>query len=309
MAKDYYDLLGVSKDASLDEIKKAYRRLAKKYHPDRNPGDSEAEKMFKDISEAYAVLSNKEKRAQYNRFGDAKFHQTFSREDIFSGVNLDDIFSEFGFGGDVFSQIFGFGRPGSHIRFETRGGPGFGFEGFGGAAGPMKGQDYEAHVTIPFREAINGGERVLTLRTESGEKRLTVRIPAGVDTGQKLRLRGKGGPGASGGPPGDVYIVVTVAEDPVFKRDGADLIVEARVPYSTLILGGTITVPTLEGDKSVRVAPGADPGRRIRIKGAGAPKVKGGGKGDLYVKLKVAVPQTPSDEQKHLAEELIKAGL
>ncbi|MGK7344808.1 MAG: DnaJ C-terminal domain-containing protein [Candidatus Nitrospinota bacterium M3_3B_026] len=306
MAKDYYDILGVDRNATVEQIKKAYKNLAKRYHPDRNPDDKQAEEKFKEISEAYAVLSDKEKRAQYDRFGHAKFRQAYSQEDIFSGVNPDDIFREFGFGGDILSQMFGFRTAGGpRVRFEQGG---FGFEPFGAGRGPMAGRDYETSLTVSFDEAMKGAERALTLNTESGPRHVTVRIPRGISTGKKLRLKGEGGPGPGGGPPGDLYIKATVAEDPVFKRDGDDLVVEAPVAYSTLILGGTASVPTLEGEKTIRIPPASDPSKRIRIKGAGAPKLKGG-RGDLYVKLKVTVPPEPTEKQKSLASELLKTGL
>lgn len=306
MVKDYYEILGVDRSATVEQIKKAYKNLAKRYHPDRNPDDKEAEEKFKEISEAYAVLSDKEKRAQYDRFGHAKFRQAYSREDIFSGVNMEDIFREFGLGGDIFNQIFGFRTAGGpRVRFE-RGG--FGFEPFGAGRGPARGQDYETSLTISFMEAMKGSERALTLNTESGLRRVTVKIPPGIKTGKKLRLKGEGGLGPGGGARGDLYIKVTVAEDPVFKRDGDDLVVEAKVAYSTLILGGTVSVPTLEGERAIRIPPASDPSKRIRIKGAGAPKLKGG-RGDLYVKLRVMVPPAPTEKQKDLASELLKTGL
>lgn len=309
MPEDYYDLLGIGKDASDSEIKKAYRKLAKKYHPDKNPDDKQAETMFKKISEAYAVLSDDKKRAQYDRFGHDKFRQKFSNEDIFGG-SAKDIFREFGFGDDLFSQVFRGGGRGGRVRFETSGmGGGFGFNDIFGQSSPVRGQDMTTGMTVSFREAIDGGERNISVQTAGGIKTLTVKIPPGIETGKKLRIKGAGAPGTQGGPPGDVYIKITVADDPVFKREGADLFVEAPVHYSTLILGGSITVPTLNGERNLKISQGADPNKKMRIKGAGAPKLRGHGKGDLYVTLKISVPSRITKNQKELASKLAKAGL
>jgi len=311
MQEDYYDLLKIAKDASDSEIKKAYRKLAKKYHPDKNPDDKQSETMFKKISEAYAVLSDSKKRAQYDRFGHDKFRQKFSYEDIFGG-GAKDVFREFGFGDDVFSQIFRGG--GGRVRFETSGmggggGAGFGFNDIFGQSGSARGQDMSAAMTISFREAVGGAERNISIQTGAGAKTLTVKIPPGIQTGKKLRIKGAGAPGARGGPPGDVYIEISVADDPVFKREGADLFVNAPVNYSTLILGGSITVPTIHGERNLKIHKGADPGKKMRIKGAGAPKLRGHGKGDLYVMLKINVPSKITKNQKELASKLAEAGL
>lgn len=311
MAKDYYEILGVPRDATADQLKKTYRKLAKQWHPDRNPGDKGvAETKFKEISEAYAVLSDKDKRAKYDRFGHDKFHQTYSNEDIFSGANFQDILRDMGLGGDVFSTFFGGGR-GGRVRFETSGagmGGDFDFSRFGAAGQVMNGQDYETEVTISFREAITGCERSLNLQTEQGVSHVTVKIPEGVESGKKLRVKGKGGKAGRGGQPGDVYILVHVADDPVFKREGFDIHVEAQVMYSTLILGGSLPAPTLSGERLIKIHPGSNPSRLIRMKGAGAPKPKGG-HGDLFIKLKVITPENPTEDQKKLARELAKAGL
>lgn len=309
MSVDYYETLGVSRDASKADIKKAYRKLAKQWHPDKNPGDTEAEAKFKQISEAYAVLSDDKKRAQYDQFGHDRFQQRYSYEDIFRGSDIKDIFREFGFGDDMFSQIFGMGGGRGRVHF---GGAPFGFDDFfggGASGGHMSGQDYTTKMTIPFREAIKGSERTITLQTQGGAKRLNVKIPAGIEPGKKLRIKGSGGPGVGGAPPGDVYIEIDVAADPVFRREGADIFVDAPVRYSTLLLGGSVTVTTLDGEKNIKVAPGSDPARKIRIKGAGAPRLRGGGTGDLYVSLKVAVPSQITADQQELARELDKKGL
>lgn len=317
MAKDYYEMLGVSRSATEDQIKKAYRKLAKQYHPDKNPGNKDAEAKFKEISEAYAVLNDKDKRTRYDRYGYDRFHQTYSQEDIFNGVNMNEMFGNFGFREEIFNTIFGKGRGGSRVRVETFGGDesgggfeGFGFDNFGQRGASGKGQDVETSLTISFREAMSGCEKTFTLRSgSSGPTPLTVKIPAGIVSDKKLRLSGKGLPGAYGRPPGDVYITIIVAEDPVFKREGDDLLVDAFVPYSTLILGGTAAVRTLEGERRIKIHPGADPSKRIRIKGSGAPHLKGGGRGDLYVQIKVLPPLRPTEEQKRIAQQMAAAGL
>jgi curved DNA-binding protein len=311
MAKDYYELLGVPRDATADQLKKAYRKLAKQWHPDRNPGDKgSAETKFKEISEAYAVLSDKDKRAKYDRFGHDKFHQTYSNEDIFSGANFQDILRDMGIGGDIFSNLFGGGR-GGRMRFETSGGGmggDFDFGRFGGGGQAVNGQDYETEVAISFHESIAGCERPLNLQTGQGPLHVTVKIPEGVESGKKLRVKGKGGKSGRGGQPGDLYITVLVADDPVFKREGFDIHVEAPVRYSTLILGGSLPAPTLSGERLIKIHPGSDPSKLIRMKGAGVPKPKGG-HGDLFIKLKVHAPDSPTEEQKKLARELAEEGL
>jgi len=309
MHEDYYDLLKIDKNASDSEIKKAYRKLAKKYHPDKNPDDKQAETMFKKISEAYAVLSDSKKRAQYDQFGHDKFRQKFTYDDIFGG-GARDVFREFGFGDDIFSQIFRGGGKRGRVRFETSGmGGGAGFGDIFGQSGPARGQDMSTGMTVSFREAIDGGERNISIQAAAGAKTLSVKIPPGIETGKKLRIKGAGAPGVNGGPPGDVYIEIKVADDPVFKRVGADLFVDAQVSYSALILGGSITVPTLHGERDLKIGQGADPGKKMRIKGAGAPKLRGHGKGDLYVTLKINIPSKMTKKQKELASKLAEAGL
>lgn len=311
MAKDYYELLGVERTADEKEIKKAYRKLAHKYHPDTNQDDKGAEERFKEISEAYAVLSNKEKRKAYDQFGYDRFRQTYSTEDIFGQGNAEDIFSEFGLGGDLFSVLFGGkGGKGSFaggrgVRFES-GGRGASFGGFGQ---PAKGNDINTKMTISFYESVKGGKREIRLDGGNGEQRISVTIPAGIENGKKLRLKGKGGAGQNGMPAGDLYITVDIAKDPNFSRKGADVYVNAKVRLSTLLLGGHIDVQSLDGDKTIPIAPCTDPSKKIRIKNAGAPDLKKGSKGDLYITLLPQVPGTLSEDQKKAAEELRKGGL
>lgn len=296
MGKDYYAVLGVEKPASTEVIKKAYRKLAIKYHPDKNPGDKAAEERFKEITEAYAVLSDTDKRRQYDQFGEAGFHQRFSQEDIFRNVDINDIFREFGIGGDdLYSQLFG-GRGG-------------GFRGgafHGGRARPVRGQDLLLRLTIPFRQAILGGERQIDLDRYGHGEPIKVRIPPGVENGQKLRVTGKGAPSPAGGPPGDLLLEIEVATDPVFSRDGSDLSVTVEVPFSGVCLGTSVEVPTLDGNKRVKVKPGMKRGGRIRLKGFGVP---GHPAGDLYAIIEVAVPGELTTEQEKLLLKLRDNGL
>ncbi len=298
MAKDYYAVLGIDKTASPEAVKKAYRKLAVKYHPDKNPGDKAAEERFKEITEAYAVLSDADKRRQYDQFGEAGFHQRFSQEDIFRNVDLNDIFREFGFGGDeLFSQLFG-GRGGAF-----RGG-GFG----GGRSRTVRGQDLLLRLNIPFRQAILGGERQLDLARHGHAEPIKVRIPPGVESGQKLRVAGKGAPSPAGGSPGDLLLEIEVGSDPVFSRDGNDLGVTVDVPFSAACLGSSVEVPTLEGSRRVKLRAGTQCGSRIRLKGFGVPE-RHGGAGDLYAIIAVRVPEKLTAEQEKLLEKLRDTGL
>lgn len=305
--KDYYQILGVSRDATLEEIKRAYRRLALKYHPDRNPGDKEAEEKFKEINEAYAVLSDPEKRRQYDMLGAQAFSQRYSQEDIFRGFDIGDLLKDLGFGtSDIFSFIFGGPRT-RRVRFRTATGP---FEEVlfeGEPITTQKGQDIETELYITLEEVAKGTERTITIKRPGGpEEQVVVKIPAGIQEGQKLRIAGKGGMGF---PPGDLYIKVRVTPHPLFKREGDDLYVEQEINFSDACLGTTITVPTLEGPKNVKVPPGTSSGTKLRLKGLGLPKFKGGGKGDLYVVIKVKVPKELSREQRELVEKLRALGL
>lgn len=293
MASDYYAVLGLEKTASADQIKKAYRKLALKYHPDKNPGDKKAEDRFKEISEAYAVLSDPEKKQQYDQYGDADFHRRFSQEDIFRNADFGDIFREFGFGGggdDIFSQMFG-GRS-SHHR-----------------ARPRKGQDFLMRITIPFRQAILGGERRVDIDRNGQNEQLQVRIPAGVEPGQKLRIPGKGGPSPSGGPTGDLLLEINVSKDSRFRREGNDLYTTIKIPFTGACLGTTVTVETLEDAKRIKVKPGTHNGSKIRLKGFGVPGHAGKQAGDLYAVINIEVPEELTEEQKALIEKLREEGL
>lgn len=295
MGNDYYSSLGLEKKADAAAIKKAYRKLAIKYHPDKNPGDKASEDKFKEITEAYTVLSDPEKKLQYDSYGDSAFHQRFSQEDIFRGSNINDIFQEFGFSGgeDILSQLFGGGgQRGQHP--------------FGGQARPRHGADYNLNVRIPFRTAVTGGERRVSFRTERGDEEMNVRIPAGADNGQRLRIAEKGGQSPNGGPPGDLFLDLQIDPDPTFWREGNDLLVKVKTPYSGLCLGTSIDVPTLDGHKRVKVKAGTKDGGKIRLKGFG---VQGKQKGDLYAVIETSVPTTLTDKQTEILKQLMDEGL
>jgi len=318
--KDFYAILGVSADADAAAIKKAYRKLARTLHPDQNPGDKAAEKRFKEIGEAYAVLSNPEERKQYDAI------RSMSR----GGAR----FTSGGPGGagsgfeDVFSNLFGGGGGGGNVRFSTGGGgagqpnledllggmfsqqggypggPGQhgpqGYGGYGATAGPRRGADVEARTTLPFRDAVEGS--TVTLSTANGS-RITARIPAGVKDGQKIRLRGKGNPGEQGAPAGDLMLTVQVAPHPVFGRDGDNLTVDLPVTFAEAALGATVSVPTLSGDPvKVRIGAGTPNGRVLRVKGRGIAAKDH--TGDLLAKVSVAIPQRLSDKARAAVEVL-----
>jgi len=294
---DYYKALGVEKSATPDEIKKAFRKLAVKYHPDRNPGDKASEDKFKEINEAYAVLSDAKKKEEYDTFGSSGFHRQYSQEDIFRGFDFGNAYKDMGAGGgeDIFSRLFGgaFGRGGR--------------SGFRAAS--QKGADHEMETDVSFRDAAQGAEKLVAFRRNGTREELKVKIPAGVENGSKIRIAGKGGPGESGGQPGDLYLIIRVLADPVFTRDGGDLFVERSIPFSAACLGTSLDVPTLEGDKRIKVPAGIQPGTKIRLKGCGVKPLGSNTKGDLYVKVTVQVPGSLNAEQKKLVEELAGSGL
>lgn len=288
--KDFYKTLGVSKDITDAELKKAYRKLARKYHPDSNQGDAKAEAKFKEISEAYSVLSDAEQRREYDEIRAMGSGARFTAPGGSAG-GFEDVFNRFGQGGrqadfdDIFSMFnqgggsFGSGRFG-----QTSGG----YRGFGG---PQKGADVTARTTIDFVTAAQG--ETITLQAEDG-KPFKVKLPAGVADGQKIRLRGRGRPSPDGGESGDIVVQVTVRQHPVFSRDGLNLRLTVPVTFTEATLGATIEVPTLGGDTvKLRVAPGTPSGRVLRVKGRGITSSKG--TGDLLAELQVAVPSHLDD--------------
>lgn len=300
--KDFYKVLGVPKDISQAELKKSYRKLARKYHPDSNPGDAKAEAKFKEISEANAVLADPEQRQEYDqmramgsgmpRFTAGGQHGGF--EDVYGGMfgggNQRAGYQASGFE-DIFGSMFGGGSFGQPTG------------GFRGAGGPTKGRDIAASTTLDFVTAIKGD----TARLQAaGGKPLSVRIPAGVADGQKIRVKGKGEPSFDGGAPGDLTLTVTVRNHPVFERDGQNLRVDVPVTFAEATLGATIEVPTLNGDPvKLRIAPGTPSGRVLRVKGRGVTTAKG--TGDLLAEVVVAVPAHLTADAKEHLEKFAKA--
>lgn len=330
MAKDYYQVLGVAKTATAEEIKKAYRKLALKYHPDRNKDDPQAEDRFKEVGEAYAVLSDEEKRKQYDTFGQAGFKKRYSQEDIYQGSDIEDILRGMGLGGDFFSKIFHGGRGGGGFRTYTYGGrPGAGGPGMGGmggpgmggydfgraygdmAGGPARGTDLVYELPVSLEEVFHGADKMVSYRAGNEMQRVSVKIPAGIAHGKKLRLAGKGEPGPPGAPGGDLFIKIRVLDHPKFRREGDSLEVELPITFSQAALGGTVHVPTLEGKElAMKVPKGSQPGSKLRLRGQGLPRMGAeGGRGDLLVRLTVEVPKRLSKDQKELLEKLAEEGL
>lgn len=309
---EYYETLGVSKTATTDEIKKAYRKLALKYHPDKNPDNAEAEAKFKKISEAYAVLSDSKKRQEYDTYGSAGFQQRYSQEDIFRGFDLNDILKQFGFGGGSF-------RSGG-FRTQTGGGANPFGDFFGQAARgcggggcrpqPEKGQDHTYELSVSLKDVLHGVEKNISLRRNGGDQNIAVKVPKGIESGKRLRLTGKGGPSNSGGPPGDLYLKVNVLPNPVFTRDGDNLNMEKKIPFSKACLGTTVEVTTLEDKKfKVKVPAGVQQEAKLRIKGHGLPAGPIGTRGDIFVKILVQIPKKMNQEQKKAVKKLAELSL
>ncbi|MDX1520945.1 MAG: DnaJ C-terminal domain-containing protein [Anaerolineae bacterium] len=296
--QDYYSVLGVDKNASSDEIKKAYRKLARKYHPDVNPGDKQAEDRFKKINEASEVLTDPEKRAKYDQLGSRwqAYQQHggaggFDWSEWVSGteggyVDLNDILNRSGrsSGGgfsDFFEAIFGDMGQARSV--------------------PRQGQDYNQQVEIELEEAFRGTSRILRI----GGRRIEVKIPKGAKTGTKVRVRGEGGPGQNGGPKGDLYLEIVVKPHENFEQVGDNLYTELPVDLYTAILGGEAIVPTFKGKVKLKIPPETQSGRTFRLKGQGMPSLKQPDeRGDLYAKVMVQLPQDLTDEEIELFEEL-----
>jgi molecular chaperone DnaJ len=343
--KSLYETLGVAKNASADEIKKAYRKLAREYHPDRNPGDKEAEERFKEVQTAYDVLSDAEKRKQYDAFGSADGRRAGPGDFTWSTEGFDL--------GDLFGGLFGRGR-GARQQQEPRG---------------QRGADVEVQVNLSFEDALRGLETRIPVEIETAcrecggtgakpgtspkicpecngrgvlaesqglfalsqpcprcrgngtviedpcpqcrgsgrerrTKRYTVKIPAGARDGTRIRLKGKGEAGFGGGPAGDLFVVTRVAESPLYERRGSDLIVEVSISFADAALGAEVQVPTPEGPVSLKVPAGSQDGKLLRIRGRGAPKLSGGGRGDVLARLRIEVPKRLNKKQRELLEQL-----
>ncbi len=322
--KDYYSILGVNRNASEREIKQAYRRLARQYHPDVNPGDKSAEGKFKQINEAYEVLSDKEKRRKYDLFGDQ-----WQYADQFAQAHRQQTpFGDFGKGGYTEFR-FGEGDLGSLFDDLLRG---FGAGTSSRRVHPRRGQDVESPVEVTLDEAYRGASRVISFKVEeacsvcggsgsiqnvpcsvcrgSGRvarlKRLEVKIPPGVRDGSRVRVAGKGGPGYGGGKSGNLYLVVSVKPHQIFERKGDDLHVEVAVPLTVAVLGGGVKVPTLKGRLELRIPPETQNGRTFRLTGQGMPHLGNASYGDLLARVKVALPTKLSPQEKELFEQLSK---
>lgn len=301
-ATDYYKSLGVSRDATADEIKKAYRKLAKKYHPDAKPDDKEAAARFKEIQEAFEVLGDDEKRKNFDRFGSAfpqgaaggpRGAQAWSNAGGPGGgpVDMSDLFGGQVDLGDLFGGAFG------------RGGPGAG--GRRGGSRQQAGQDVQAEVDVPFQVAAEGGSHDIHLDRSGKAEHLTVKIPAGVDSGSVIRLAGLGEPGHAGGPPGDLLITVRVAPHPWFRRDGANLLLDLPLTITEAAMGAKVEVPTLsEGKVTLTIPPGTSSGAKLRLRGKGILDRATKQPGDQFVVVKIVVPGNLSDRAKELLQEL-----
>lgn len=292
MDKDLYEILGIKKEATEGEIRKAYLKLAKKYHPDVNPGDKVAEQKFKEINLAYEVLKDEKKRSQYDQMR-AMGANPFARARAGAGAGPagyssgPEAFDQFGLG-DLFEEIFG--------------SSGFGGGGFTGGFKksyyPSKGQDRESSLQISFMEAAKGGERVVQF---SDGKRLTVRIPAGVDDGSKIKLSGQGEPGLSGGATGDLILNLRVAEHPFFKREANNIILKLPVTFSEAVKGSEIEVPTIDGMVHLKIPSGISSGQRLKLSGKGIQSAKTGQRGDQFVEILIKMPKELSDDYKKAA--------
>ncbi len=310
--KDYYKVLGVSKNASQDEIKKVYRKLARKYHPDANPDNPGAEEKFKEIGEAYEVLKDPEKRKKYDQLG-SNWKQyanagwpgggsrgAYTRDFNGTGFSFEDLGGGFS---DFFEMFFGRSSKGS------------GFSNFGSQFGgqkqkarsqAMKGQNLQSSMTITLREAYFGTRRSLRLQKGGSTRTVNVKIPKGIKSGGKIRITGEGSPGQTGGPSGDLYLVINISKHPFFTRKGDNMHCEVPVTLKEAFYGGKIDIPTFDGKVMAKLPPKTQGGKSLRLKGKGMPKLKGSGNGDLYAKIRMVIPQNLNKQQEKALEELEK---
>jgi len=312
MAEDYYKTLGISRSASQAEIETAYRELARKYHPDLNPGDPEAERRFKELGEAYEVLSDPKKRKAYDQFGRAGvrmgaeagggpsgFRYTWTGEGSpFEDVAFEAFAGSGGQAGSIFEEIF------------SRLGGGRGRRGAYRAA--MRGQNLQSEIDLSFDQAVRGVRTSILVQRPSGDgqvrrEHLQIHVPPGVRDGQRIRLRGQGAPGAGGAPAGDLYLKVRVRPHPYFRTEGRDVSIDVPISVAEAALGATIEVPTVHGRTSVRIPPGTVGGTRLRLKGQGLADAKGQSRGDQYCVIRIVPPKRLDERQKRLFEELREA--
>ena len=299
--KDYYKILGVERGAAKEDIAKSFKKLARKYHPDLNPGDTAAEEHFKDVNEAYEVLKDDEKRKLYDQLGpDWQNAQQFGGGNPFGGFGGGGGRTRYTFNGqdveggqfsDFFETLFGGGG--------RRGGFG---DSFGGFSRTQAGRDMEAEVRITLEESVTGCKKSLGLQTGEGQKRLDVTIPAGIAAGKKLRLAGRGYPAPGGGPSGDLYLRIAYEPHPLFQVEGNDLLYEAELDPWQAVLGAKIMIPTLEGTAELTIPAGTGSGRKMRLRGKGLGA--GVSRGDLYVRIAIRVPSVLTDKQRELWEAL-----
>ncbi|MBU2563216.1 MAG: DnaJ domain-containing protein [Actinobacteria bacterium] len=312
--KDYYKILGVNKNASQDEIKKAFRRLARKYHPDANPNDSKAEEKFKEIGEAYEVLKDSQKRSRYDQLG-ANWKQyshagadwpggggrTYTYNFGGRGFNFEDLGSGFS---DFFETFFGRGSDDRFSGFD----PGFSTQFDRGTRTNMqKGQDMQSELSITLREAYSGTQRSLKLQREGKTRTVNVKIPKGIKDGGKIRVAGEGAKSPVGGPAGDLYLVINIAPHNFFTRKGDDLYCEVPVTIKEAFYGAKIDIPTFSGKIMVKVPPKTQGGKTLRLKGKGIPKLRSSAFGDLYAKIKLILPEKLNSEQKRHFEEFARS--
>jgi len=297
--RDLYKVLGVDEKASPEQIKKAFRRLARRLHPDKTKGDKRAEERFKEVNEAYEILGDEKKRTQYDalrrgpnpfaNFGGAGTGPGRGGGRAFSGADMGDFMKMGGEGGfsSIFESLFGGGGVGAGLRT------------------PRQGRDIAADLAIPFEMAVRGGAQKITIRTEEGgapsTKEVTVKIPSGIKDGQKIRLAGQGDSGAHGGPPGSLMITIHVQPHPAFTRKGADIYSSLKVDLATAMLGGAANVRTIDKTVTLKIPPGTQPGQQFKIRGHGGP-LRDGSRADHYATIDVALPGSLDGEQQRLFE-------